>query len=142
VSTRDPAHWLFRLTAAEWLAAAETELQHAEAALTRRAARAGVTHARRAAGMAWNAVLVTTAEGPQPDDAGIDRYGRSYMDHVVALAADETAPAELRAAARGLKDTAARAPELVTIGKPDLAALEAARTIVAHARAKAAAAGR
>ncbi len=53
----DPAHWLHRLTAEEWLAAAETEIGHAEAALARRAARPGVTHARRAAGMAWNAVL-------------------------------------------------------------------------------------
>ena len=73
----DPAHWLHRLTAAEWLAAAENELALAEAALARRAFRPGVTHARRAAGMAWNAVLVA-----MPDD---DRYGRSYMDHVHAL---------------------------------------------------------
>ena len=59
----DPAHWLHRLTAEEWLAAAATEIAHAEAALARRAFRPGVTHARRAAGMAWNAVLTR-----HPDD--------------------------------------------------------------------------
>ena len=132
MTTRDPAHWLLRLTADEWLAAAETELGHAEAALGRRAARPGVTHARRAAGMAWNAVLVSL-----PDD----RYGRSYMEHVVALAADDAKPAEVRAAAQRLRDTAPRPPELVTLGKPDLAPLEAARAIVDYARATSAKTG-
>jgi len=133
VATRDPAHWLFRLTATEWLAAAEAELQHAEAALNRRAARPGVTHARRAAGMAWNAVLVNAPEDPESA-----RYGRSYMEHVVALAADEGLPAEVRAAAQLLKDAPPRPPELVNIGKPDLTPLEAARTLVAHAKARSA----
>jgi hypothetical protein len=136
--TRDPAHWLLRLTAAEWLAAAETELVHAEAALTRRAARTGVTHARRAAGMAWNAVLAAAPDPEGPENA---RYGRSYMDHVVALASskdEDDAPAEVRAAAQRLRDTAPRPPELVTIGKPDLAPLEAARTIVAYATVRSA----
>ncbi|HVV49789.1 MAG TPA: hypothetical protein VHO06_09030, partial [Polyangia bacterium] len=87
----DPAHWLHRLTPEEWLAAAATELGHAEAALTRRAFRPGVTHARRAAGMAWNAVLIR-----HPDD----RAGRSYMEHVVALAGDAGVPDEIRAAAQ------------------------------------------
>jgi len=121
----DPAHWLHRLTAEEWLAAAATEIGHAEAALTRRAARPGVTHARRAAGMAWNAVLTAF-----PDE----RAGRSYMEHVVALAGDATLPDEVRAAAQGLRDTAAAPPELVTLGKPDLAPAHDARTILAHAR--------
>jgi HEPN domain-containing protein len=128
MTMRDPAHWLLRLTADEWLAAAETELGHAEAALGRRAVRPAVTHARRAAGMAWNAVLVS-----HPDD----RYGRSYMEHVVALTADEAVPAEVRAAAQRLRDTAPRPPELVTLGKTDLAPLEAARAIVDYARTRA-----
>jgi hypothetical protein len=127
----DPTHWLHRLSAAEWLAAAATELAHCEAALARRATRAGVTHARRAAGMAWNAVLIGA-----PDE----RYGRSYIEHVVALAQDQTAagaiPDGVRAAARLLRDTPPRPPELVTIGKPDMAALDAARAIVDHARAE------
>jgi hypothetical protein len=123
----DPGHWLLRLTAAEWLAAADTELGLAEAALARRATRPGITHARRAAGMAWNAALVTT-----PDD----RFGRSYMDHVVALAGDAAIPPDVRAAAQRLRDTPPRPPELVTIGRPDLGPLEDARTIVELARTR------
>ncbi|HZL17690.1 MAG TPA: hypothetical protein VFG23_08090 [Polyangia bacterium] len=121
----DPAHWLYRLSAAEWLAAAETELAHAEAALQRRAARPGVTHARRAAGMAWNAVLIG-----KPDE----RAGRSYMEHVVALADDPGAPAEIRRAAQRLRDTPAMPPALITLGHPDLGAADAARAIIDHAR--------
>jgi len=128
----DPAHWLHRLTADEWLAAAATEIDHCAETLARRAFRPGVTHARRAAGMAWNAVLVTT-----PDE----RYGRSYMDHVVALAQtpddDASIPAAVRAAARLLRETPTAQPQLITIGKPDVSALEAARTIVDFARTKA-----
>ncbi|HTB61259.1 MAG TPA: hypothetical protein VLC06_25505 [Polyangia bacterium] len=121
----DPAHWLNRLTAEEWLAAAATEIAHAEAALARRATRPGVTHARRAAGMAWNAVLTA-----HPDD----RFGRSYMEHVVALSGDATAPDEIRAAAQRLRDTPAAPPELLTLGKPDLTPAHDARAILTHAR--------
>jgi HEPN domain-containing protein len=121
----DAAHWLHRLTAAEWLAAAETELQHAEAALARRAMRPGVTHARRAAGMAWNAVLVES-----PDD----RAGRSYMEHVVALATNAALPLEVQQAAQRLRDTPAMPPALVTLGRPDLAPVEAARLLIGYAR--------
>ena len=125
----DPGHWLHRLDAAEWLAASATELSHAEEKLTHRAVRPGVTHARRAAGMAWNAVLVKS-----PDE----RYGRSYMEHVVALTQidDDNLPAEVRAAAQLLRDTPPAPPDLITLGKPDLRALEAARAIVEFARAR------
>jgi len=130
----DPTHWLHRLDAAEWLAAAATELDQAQAALERRATRVGVTHARRAAGMAWNAVLVVA---PTSGPTSTDRYGRSYMEHVVALAqADDTGdgiPDDVRAAARLLRDTPPRPPELVTIGKPDMAPLIAARAIADYA---------
>ena len=161
----DPSHWLDRLTPREWLAAAEAELAHASEALARRAARPGVTHARRAAGMAWNAVLATA-----PDGAGraalVARFGRSYMEHVAALAAEprpneesdgpvgeasDEAPDEalrgasddasaeipdaVRAAARLLRDTPPAPPVLVQLGKPDLRACDAAQIIVAHARA-------
>src|SRR3954447_10115392 len=125
----DPAHWLHRLTSEEWLAAAATELTHAEAALARRAFRPGVTHARRAAGMAWNAVLVAT-----PDTDG--RYGRSYMEHVQALADGPDLPDELRHAAQLLRDTSPAPPELVKLGPPEAAPARAARAIVEHARAR------
>jgi hypothetical protein len=133
----DPSHWLHRLTPVEWLAAAETELAHAAEALSRRAVRPGVTHARRAAGMAWNAVLAAA-----PDAAGVDalvaRYGRSYMDHVAALTTATDVAEDVRAAALFLRDTPPVPPTLITLGKPgepDLRALEAAQTIAAHARA-------
>jgi len=125
---KDPEHWLFRLTAEEWLAAADNELRLCAAALARRAARPAVTRARRAAGMAWNAVLAHA-----PDD----RFGRSYMEHILALAADERLPEEVRAAAGVLRDTAPVPPVLVKIGRPeggDEAPLLAARTVVEHAR--------
>jgi hypothetical protein len=128
----DPGHWLHRLDPAGWLAAAATELAHAQEKLSQRAVRAGVTHARRAAGMAWNAVLVTA-----PDE----RYGRSYMDHVVALAqtaeSDASIPAAVRAAARLLREAPAAPPTLITIGRPDMSVLEAATAIVDFARARA-----
>jgi len=126
----DPTHWLFRLTADEWLAAADVELRQAAEALSRRAARPGVTHARRAAGMAWNAVLAL-----QPDD----RFGRSYMEHVVALSGDQDAPAAVRAAAQALREIPPAPPELITLGKPDTRAHEAAAAIIAHAAARVAA---
>jgi hypothetical protein len=126
----DPSHWLHRLDPTEWLAAAENELAHAAEALARRAARPGVTHARRAAGMAWNAVLVLAAD---------ERFGRSYMEHVVALAADQVAPEDVRAAAQLLRDTPPLPPELIQLGKPDLRVADAARLIVSYARVRVAA---
>jgi hypothetical protein len=124
----DPAHWLHRLTAAEWLAAAAAELTHAEAAAARRAVRAGLAHARRAAGMAWNAVLID-----HPDE----RAGRSYMEHVVALCDDAAAPDAVRAAARELRDASMSRPALVTLSPPgaapDLAMVRAARVVLDHA---------
>jgi hypothetical protein len=123
-SAKDPDHWLYRLTSDEWLAAAQTELAHAAETLGRRAFRPGVTHARRAAGMAWNAVLVASFD---------PRYGRSYMEHVTALATDERAPDHARQAAAFLRDTPPVPPELITLGKPDLRPLHAAQTVLDHA---------
>ncbi|HVT10005.1 MAG TPA: hypothetical protein VHO67_21235 [Polyangia bacterium] len=124
----DPAHWLHRLTAAEWLAAAATELAHAEAAAERRASRVALTHARRSAGMAWNAVLVG-----HPDE----RAGRSYMDHVVALCDDPAAPEAVRAAARLLRESSTVPPALIKLAAPgappDSRLVRAARDIVEHA---------
>lgn len=123
----DPSHWLYRLSPEDWLAAAAVELRHCEETLSRRAARPGVTHARRAAGMALNAVLALR-EDP--------RYGRSYMEHVVFLSQDEDAPQPARDAAALLRDTPAAPAPLITLGKPDLRVLDAARAVLAHARAR------
>jgi hypothetical protein len=121
----DPDHWLYRLTAPRWLAAADTELGHCHDTLARRAVRPGVTHARRAAGMALNAVLVQQ-ERPH--------WGRSYMEHVTALAGDAEVPAEVRAHAAFLRDTQPAPPALVTLGRPDLRPAESARAIADWAK--------
>jgi hypothetical protein len=131
----DPSHWLHRLTPAEWLAAAETELEHAAETLGRRAFRPGVTHARRAAGMAWNAVLAAEADAARAADL-LARFGRSYMEHVVALTTAADVPDPVRAGAQLLRDTPPAPPELVQLGRPDLRVLDAARAIAAHARAQ------
>ena len=126
----DPTHWLHRLDAVEWLAAADTELEHCVEALARRAFRPGVTHARRAAGMACNALLTREAH---------PAWGRSYMEHVVALVDEAVAPDDVRQAARLLRDTPPAPPALVTLGKPDVRPLEAARRIIDWSRERVAA---
>ena len=112
--------WLSRLGADEWLAAATNELRHAREGLSARRHREGLTHARRAAGMALNARLVQNFDAT---------YGRSYMDHLHALAADPRAPEPVRAAAAALVGTPIR-QELVTLGPPELALAAAAATIL------------
>ena len=121
---RDPDHWLYRLSSDEWLLAAAKELRLAEEALAGKQQRSGVTLARRAAGMAINALLVVQLD---------ERYGRSYMDHLQALAVDESATAGVRDAARGLLK-APLVQTLVTLGKGDTSLAAAARTIVDHVR--------
>ncbi len=86
-------HWLLRLDAAAWLRAAAAELSAGERRVDHR--RTAVTHARRSAGMALNALLRAEA-GATPetvdDDPALLRWGRSYVDHLRALA-DATDPA-------------------------------------------------
>ena len=100
---RDPSHWLHRLDAEEWLRAAVNELARAEEALLHKQQRPGVAGARRAAGMAWNAVLVGS------EDAA---YGRSYMDHLHALAADERVAELLRAEVDSVNQRFARIEQI------------------------------
>ena len=77
-------HWLWRLDAPAWLRAAAAELDAGAAHIHAR--RAAITHARRAAGMALNAVLVALPVEPADEQ----RWGRSYIDHLRVLAsADE-----------------------------------------------------
>lgn len=128
----DPEHWLFRLSADEWHAAAETELRHARDALGRRAFRPGVTHARRAAGMALNAVLAHKAA--RSEQKGLEiRWGRSYMDHLVLAADDPELAEDVRAACRLLRQIAPSPPTLISI-VPDRRAETAASSILAWAR--------
>ena len=121
---RDPSHWLHRFDAGEWLRAASNELARAEEALANKQQRPGVAGARRAAGMAWNAVLVGD------EDAA---YGRSYMDHLHALAVDARVPEGVRQAARALLE-APLATNVVAIGRGDTTMAGHARAIVDEAR--------
>jgi HEPN domain-containing protein len=123
----DPRHWLFRFSVDEWLRAAEQELSLCREALQRRAIRTGVTHARRAAGMAWNAILVIDFD---------PRYGRSYMEHVVALADEPGIPEPVRTAALRLQNATTTPPIVLQIGKPDVSAYDAAATVVTFARTR------
>ena len=91
----DDSHWLWRLSADAWLDAAQRELEQGQAQLGSR--RTAVTHARRAAGMALNGVLVALATRGWPRDRCEAVLGRSYIDHLRVLADPENARAkELR----------------------------------------------
>ena len=90
---RQEDHWLYRFTPEEWLDAARHELVRATRAFGQGDRRKGLFEARRAAGMALNAWLHVDHR---------ERYGRSYMDHLEALATDLSAPQEVQLAARSL----------------------------------------
>lgn len=122
---RDPDHWLYRFTPDEWLAAATNELGAAERALAAKQQRAGVTQARRAAGMAWNAVLCRTT-----DETG---YGRSYMEHLQVLARDPSVPELVQRSARALLD-ASLTQQLVQLGPGDTHLARAAEAILTCAK--------
>lgn len=124
---KDPAHWLYRLTPSEWLAAADNELVAARAAFSHKQQRPAVAHARRAAGMAWNALLSCI-----PDE----KYGRSYMDHLQALHKDATADESLRQAA-GRLVAMPLTQELVTLGpRGDVSQADSAALIIEHVRTR------
>lgn len=126
---RDDAHWLHRLSPEEWIRAAMGELRRAEEAYRRKSGRAGLAGARRAAGMALNAVLIL-----EPNEA----WGRSYMDHLLALKSpSESAPPRIREACAILLETPLPGGELVTLrtAGADDSVLEAARDLIAHAYA-------
>jgi hypothetical protein len=129
----DAPQWLVRLTAAQWLAAARAELVQGRARLDER--RSAVTHARRAAGMALNAVLAGT-----PGDAS--RWGRSYVDHLRAVASATDGPSPLPATTPALAAALLSiplAPALVGLGAARDAeaarALDVAETLLDHAEA-------
>jgi HEPN domain-containing protein len=132
MATKIADHWLYRLTPDEWLRAAENELQRAEQALSAKRQREGVATARRAAGMAWNAVLAT-GEATLAEAVGEGPYGRSYMEHLAALAKDAAVPEGVRRAAAELV-AAPLNPVVVQIGKGDARLAGAAREIVEHAK--------
>jgi HEPN domain-containing protein len=126
---KDPEHWLHRLSAKEWIAAALAEMGRAEEAYRANNARAGLAGARRAAGMALNAALVV-----EPNEA----WGRSYMDHIAAVSKDEDVPSTVRDAARLLAESPLPGGTVVGLRSRsgDERILEAAKNVMAHAYAR------
>lgn len=127
---RDPDHWLYRYTPREWIRASLGELDQAKRAYASHNGRAGLAGCRRAAGVALNGWLATFDEAPES-------YGRSYMEHLSALADDPGAPEEVRAAARVLRQTPLPGGEVVALrtASSDARAIDAAETVMAHAYA-------
>lgn len=123
---RDPNDWLRRHSPSEWIRAAMGEVGRAEEASRARQARTFVTTAKRAAGMALNAVLLLE------DKPG---WGRSYVEHLAGLAGDASVPEAVRVAARTVLESAPPSNGMVTLRtkSADERVLEACRDVVAHA---------
>jgi HEPN domain-containing protein len=123
---RDPSHWLLRLSPREWIRLGLEELERAEAAFSNNQTRAGYVGAKRAAGMALNGALIV---------APCEAWGRSYVDHIAAIAKDETVLNEVREAAQRLVSSEPPGGSMVTLrsrsGEQRL--LDAAKTVMAHA---------
>jgi hypothetical protein len=124
---RDPDHWLRRFSPEEWIRAGLTELRRAEAAYKANSARAGLAGCKRAAGMALNAALIV-----EPNDA----WGRSYVDHLLALGADDRAPSAVREACGLLLKEPPNA-RLVSLRSraSDEKVIESTKDLIAHAYA-------
>src|SRR5690606_9981731 len=124
---RDPAHWLYKLSPEEWIQAALVELRRAEAALGGAQLPAAYAGLKRAAGMALNGALIV-----QPRE-----WGRSYVEHLTALAEDATAPSAVREAASRVAGLKASPGEVVSLRTPKTEErwVDAAKTVMAHAYA-------
>ncbi len=124
--TRDPSDWLRRLSPDEWIRAALGELTRAEQAWQRGDARSGAAGVKRAAGMALNAALLV-----EPEPA----WGRSYVEHVQALATDARVPQAVRDACRTVLEARPPSGDVVTLRTPKAheAVFEATRDVIAHA---------
>ena len=125
---RDESHWLFKLTPDEWIRAGLSDLQRAEGAYEANNPRAGLAGAKRAAGMALNGALIV-----EPDEL----WGRSYVDHLMALSRDAKVSERVREACRELTEATMPGHELVTLrtSSQEARVLEAARDVIAHAYA-------
>jgi hypothetical protein len=123
---RDPTHWLFRYSPDEWIRAALGELARARRAWEQGNGRAGALGVKRAAGMALNAVLIVR---PEQD------WGRTYLEHLTALAADSRAPQAVRTACQRVLEAQSPSGDLVSLRTPrsHTAFVDAAHDVIAHA---------
>ncbi len=120
--------WLLRHSPEDWIRQGLGELARAENALKAHDRVAGVLGLRRAAGMALNGALSVS----QRD------WGRTYVDHLRAVAADASVPARVREAAQLLDGVALdRVPDVVRLTPPSESArwVEATKAGMAHAYA-------
>ncbi|MFO0634172.1 MAG: hypothetical protein U0168_15100 [Nannocystaceae bacterium] len=136
MSATDPAHWPLRLQPRAWMEAAQTELDAATRRPRWRPTRAApVAHARRAGGMALNAVLAAWAHA----DADVAREPEApwspVRDHLQHVAAGRTGPLP----ETGVAPLAASILA-VPMARPELVALGARRHADLHALAQATAA--
>lgn len=123
-----PPKWLSRHTPEGWIRQGLSELARAENALKSHDRVAGVLGLRRAAGMALNGALSVSFRA----------WGRTYVDHVRAVAEDESLPAVVREGARLLNEIELdRVPNVVRLTPPSESTrwVEAAKTVMAHAYA-------
>jgi hypothetical protein len=124
--SRDPNHWLFRYSPDEWIRAALGELARARKAGERGDTRGCAAGVKRAAGMALNAALIVEPE---------ERWGRTYVEHVEALATDPKVPQAVREAAHAVLAAGVADHGIVRLGTPRTRAapVEAAHDVIAHA---------
>jgi HEPN domain-containing protein len=122
----DPPDWLRKLTPDEWIRAGLGELKRAEHAYIGGNARAGAASVKRAAGMALNAALLVEPEAS---------WGRSYVEHLAALARDARVPEAVRSACMKVLGASPPGHDVVVLRTPRAyeAVLDAARDVIAHA---------
>lgn len=120
--------WLTRLPPEAWIRQGLAELSRAEQLLAAHDRSAAVLSLRRAAGMALNGALRVAWK----------EWGRTYVEHVRAVALAEDVPEAVRAAAKLLVSVELeRGPDIVRLTPPSESArwVDAAKTIMAHAYA-------
>ena len=120
--------WLLHYSAQGWIERALRELAVAEQAFAERQPPAAAAAMKRAAGMALNGALRVVPR---------DDWGRSYVDHLKALAVDTSLPKSVSEAADDILQFTPQPGTLVFLRSPgkDNRLLEATRTVMAHAYA-------
>jgi hypothetical protein len=131
IDTPDPPDskaWLGQYSAQGWIERSLKELAVAQQAFEERQPPAAAAAMKRAAGMALNGALCVVSR---------DDWGRSYVDHLQALAADGSLPRAISEAASAILEFTPQPGKLVFLRSPGQAQrmLEATRTIMAHAYA-------
>jgi hypothetical protein len=123
---RDESDWLRKLSPDEWVRAALGEVARASPRANASSARGGIAGCKRAAGMALNGALIVEPR---------DDWGRTYVEHVAALARDAQAPEAVRAACAKVIEARPPSGAIVALRTPGAHAgiVEATKDVIAHA---------